>query len=157
MPWTILDFGKHSGKSLPQVILSDPDYFYWAMDKGVFNTRPLLRKEAEKIERRAAAIKIPNDSKKENEIEYILHPPSMTLCSFEVVPSSRPLHKGGSPAFRETTLSLKAPYNFKSYDKLGYKIFLKSFKTYILQRSSIRITRQVAEDFFSNTRNFQNP
>jgi hypothetical protein len=31
--WTIVDFSKHKGKSLPQIILHDPDWFFWAMKK----------------------------------------------------------------------------------------------------------------------------
>jgi hypothetical protein len=34
--WTTIDFGKHSEKTLPQVILSDPDWFFWATHNKVF-------------------------------------------------------------------------------------------------------------------------
>jgi hypothetical protein len=29
--WLQLRFGKHEGKTLPQIVLSDPDYFFWAV------------------------------------------------------------------------------------------------------------------------------
>ena len=36
MKWTTLNFGKHAGLSLPQIILCDADWFFWALNKGVF-------------------------------------------------------------------------------------------------------------------------
>ncbi len=45
MPWTELPFGKHKGKTLPQVVFSDPDWFYWAVEKNIFKSKD-LKKEA---------------------------------------------------------------------------------------------------------------
>ena len=33
MIWTTLNFSRHVGKTLPQILFSDPDWFFWAMDK----------------------------------------------------------------------------------------------------------------------------
>jgi hypothetical protein len=57
MAWTILTFGRHRGKTLPQVILSDPDWFFWAVDNDVF--QGALATEAVDLEQKATAIKIP--------------------------------------------------------------------------------------------------
>lgn len=32
--WTTLDFGRHNGRTLPQVVLIDPDWFFYALEKG---------------------------------------------------------------------------------------------------------------------------
>lgn len=45
--WSELTFGKHQGKTLPKVVLSDPDWFFWALRKKLF--RPPLAAEAEDI------------------------------------------------------------------------------------------------------------
>jgi hypothetical protein len=29
--WSKLYFGKHVGKSLPQILFYDPDYFFWGI------------------------------------------------------------------------------------------------------------------------------
>ena len=31
MVWTTFPFGKHRGKTLPQIILDDPDWFFWIL------------------------------------------------------------------------------------------------------------------------------
>jgi hypothetical protein len=28
--WSVLDFGKHKGRTLPWVMFHDPDWFFWA-------------------------------------------------------------------------------------------------------------------------------
>ena len=35
MNWTTINFGKHQGKTLPQVILDDADWFFWAYENKV--------------------------------------------------------------------------------------------------------------------------
>jgi len=30
MAWSTLPFGKHKGKTLPQIVFADPDWFFWA-------------------------------------------------------------------------------------------------------------------------------
>jgi len=42
MAWSILPFGKHKGKTLPQIVFTDPDWFFWAMEENVFKG-PLKR------------------------------------------------------------------------------------------------------------------
>ena len=31
MKWTTLTFGKHDGKTLPEIIIKDADWFFWAI------------------------------------------------------------------------------------------------------------------------------
>jgi hypothetical protein len=68
MKWTTLNFGKHMGRTLPQVVLSDPNWVFWAISKGVFNDR--LGFEADALERRATNIRIPKRHSKKWEVEY---------------------------------------------------------------------------------------
>lgn len=58
MIWTVVKFGKHAGKTLPQIILSDPKWFFWAAN---ILYGPLAT-EAELLVRRARNIKIPKPS-----------------------------------------------------------------------------------------------
>ena len=37
--WSTLEIGKHAGRSLPQILFSDPDYFFWAVEKKIFQGR----------------------------------------------------------------------------------------------------------------------
>lgn len=45
MAWTPLNFGQYSGKTLPHLLLTDPDYFFWAHGDHVFKGQ--LASEAE--------------------------------------------------------------------------------------------------------------
>ncbi len=40
--WTRLRFGKHKGKTLLQVIFTDPSYFFWFFDEWVREAAPIL-------------------------------------------------------------------------------------------------------------------
>jgi hypothetical protein len=33
MSWTTVNFGKYTGKTLPQIVLADPNYFFWLAEK----------------------------------------------------------------------------------------------------------------------------
>ena len=59
MAWTKLWFSKHKGKTLPQVMFSDPDWFFWAFENGVFGEKGRLEAEAKDVYRKAQSIKIP--------------------------------------------------------------------------------------------------
>lgn len=56
--WTRLPFGKYIGETLPQVLLTDPDWFYWAAVKSAIFWGP-LESEATDLAAKAARIKIP--------------------------------------------------------------------------------------------------
>src|SRR3979411_2700750 len=68
MHWTTLKFGTHAGKSLPQIVISDPDWFFWAVACGVFTGT--LAAEAEDLVDKATAIKIPKLHFKRWRVEY---------------------------------------------------------------------------------------
>jgi hypothetical protein len=66
MVWTTLNFGKHAGKTLPQVVLSDANWFFWAADILYGQ----LATEAELLERQARNIRIPKPNSKKWAVEY---------------------------------------------------------------------------------------
>ena len=49
MEWTKLNFGKHEGKTLPQIMFIDADWFFWGWEKKIFNDKGQLKKEAEEL------------------------------------------------------------------------------------------------------------
>ena len=54
--YTPLMFGKFKGKTLPQVVFVDPDYFFWLHGKNILHGR--LRQEADEIYGKATAIRL---------------------------------------------------------------------------------------------------
>lgn len=153
MFWTEVHFGKHKGKTLPQIIFSDPDYFFWAYEKGLFTG--YLLEEAEEVYRKATSIRIPQPQTGEKlVVEYAINPPSGSFYDFKIVPKSRSLHKGSTSTFRDNKIDMNIPREMKKYDKMGYKLFLKYLKINIFRNGNYRFTKKNCEDFFANDKNF---
>jgi len=87
MRWVTLDFGKHAGKTLPEIVLSDADWVFWAFNKGVFKGR--LASEAAKVVQRARSIKIPKRRPKRWQVEYS-YDDTGGFCGFRFVKADSP-------------------------------------------------------------------
>ena len=56
MQWSVLPFSKYKGKTLPEIIVRDIDWFFWMQPKLYGR----IGEEAEDLARKARAIKIPS-------------------------------------------------------------------------------------------------
>jgi hypothetical protein len=83
MFWTVVRFGKYRGKTLPEIIALDLDWFSWALPKLYGK----LAEEAEEIDRKARAIKIPKGKGKKILVEY-QYDIDDRFCGFELVEAS---------------------------------------------------------------------
>jgi hypothetical protein len=152
MPWSIVKFGKHSGKTLPQIVFDDPDWFFWAIEENVFKG-PLSR-EAMVIGARARTIRIPNNDTGNLVAEYFVHPPTRKFSHMEIIPLSQPKHEGSSPTFRSDVIDLSVPRQIASYDKLGCRSLLSSVKNVLFGSKSARMTQERCGEFFDDSGNF---
>jgi hypothetical protein len=146
MHWTTLNFGKHAGKSLPQIIISDPDWFFWAVACGVFTGT--LAAEAEDLVDKATAIKIPKSNPDRWRVEY-RHEDKGSFLGFEFV---RANSHCGHHWTRLPHLDLSCVRRGKAYDKKGCRNLLRDFRRYCLGKKSA--TKRRCEKFFSNSKNF---
>ncbi len=154
MSWSTVYFGKHKGKTLPQIVMSDPDYFFWAVENGVFQNKGPLAREAEEVARKATTIRIPVAEGEECLAEYIIHPPTGKFSHMEIVPADQPDHEGSSPTFRSHVINLSVPRMIAKYDKLGCRSLLSSVKSILFGNESARMTQRRCEAFFDNPDNF---
>jgi hypothetical protein len=152
MAWSTVTFGKHKGKTLPQIVFTDPDWFFWAIEENVF--KEPLRLEAERINARARAIRIPNNTAGDLKAEYLVHPPTGKFGNMEIVPAGQPLHQGSSPAFRSDVINLSVPRNIAPYDKLGCRTLVSSAKYVLFGSTSTRMTKERCEAFLDDPANF---
>jgi hypothetical protein len=148
--WSVLNFGKYKGKSLPQVILHDPDYFFWGEQNHVFNRGPLAE-EATLLKVRARNIRIPWPKPDEWRIRYQLH--EGKFADFQIIHSKKSIESDPRDSWRSDRLDLSVPARFKSYDKLGCRLLLKRFKEHFFE-GKVRLTKRVCEEFFDNPDNF---
>lgn len=154
MPWSIVSFGKHAGKTLPQIVLSDPDWFFWAIEQNLFQNKGPLRREAMEIDARARSIRIPNNNTGGLEAEYILHAPTGKFGRMDIVPANRPQHEGSSPTFRKNVIDLSVAHKIASYDKLGSKNLISSVKYALFGSTTARMSQKRCEEFFDDPTNF---
>jgi len=152
MTWLKLTFGKYRGKTLPRIVLSDPDWFFWAMENNVFlKYGERLAKEAKDIDNKARNIRIPCKEGEDLVAEYVIHY-TTTVCGMEIVPRSKPLYDASSD--RKDVIDLSMPHRYKNYDKLGAKFLLKNAKEYLFGDSKYYLTRARCEAFFEDNSNF---
>ena len=83
-----MTFGKHKGKTLPQIVFNDPDWFFWAYETGVFKGKGRIETEAFNIYQKATSIKIPQNGTERLVAEYRLERGTFKFSNFEIVPES---------------------------------------------------------------------
>jgi hypothetical protein len=154
MSWVPISFGKHSGLTLPQILFKDPDWFFWAIEKGALAKHGYAA-EAERIDVLARNIRIPPDSSGALRVaEYYVHP-SGGIARMKFVPPRRPLHQGSSAAFRKDRIDLSVARQVRGggMDKTGAELLLQDMKA-VLFGAKARMTRKRCEAFFDDPLNF---
>jgi hypothetical protein len=146
--WSIVRFGKYKGMTLPQILLKDPDWFFWIAPKLYGR----LRDEANELVRKAKAIKIPGARRKKKVVEYKRddqHPPR--FLGFQIVEANS--YMNGKYCTRSKYLDLSFVRRSRPYDKAGSRRLVRDFCRNYFGRNK-RLTRRRCEAFFNNERNF---
>lgn len=153
--WAVVNFGKWTGKdkTLPQILMSDPDWFFWAVENSAFKSKALAT-QAEMLKRRALSIKIPASQAPNDRVQYWFSTDGK-FARIDLIQSTQPAHVGSSSELRRPNLNMAFPRTIKGYDKLGYKLLLASFKYYWFDKKPF--TKARVEAFFSDRSNFNNP
>lgn len=154
MAWTIVGFGSYTDKTLPQILWSDPDWFFWAVEDDRFDGRGVLEAEAKDLDYKARNIKIPNNADGALEVEYIIHQPTRKFSDFQIVSADKPIHEGISPTIRKPLIDMSIPRQICEYDKRGGKALISSLKLYIFGNRSARLTKKRCEQFFDDPSKF---
>lgn len=152
MTWQIVDFGKYRGKerTIPWILFHDPDWFFWAYEKGAF--RGELARQAEFIYRRATHIRPPQLHKGGTVVEYIVNSSTGGFETFNLIPEDQE----GYPASCLKILpviDMSVPWSFSKRDKLGYRLFLRALKAYLIEDGK-NMTEDRCQKFFEDDRNF---
>ena len=144
MPWTIVPFGKYEGKTLPEIVLRDLDWFFWVLPKLYGK----LADEAQELASKARAIRVPKSGKGKLEVEY-RYELNRSFCGFFVKADS-PLYSRW--AARLPCLDLSWPLRRK-YNKRASRIIIHYFRIHYFGTGK-QLTKARCEEFFSNERNF---
>ena len=146
--WSTLKFGKHIGKTLPQVALSDPDWLFWAVGTGkIYGS---LTDEADEIVRKATHIKIPKPDPENWRIEYRFYYQDDSFLDFSIIEAQKAV--ACSSVEISTHLDLSIPRQRKPYDKFGCKRMLEKVRQYYFDGGNL--TKERCEQFFNIDANF---
>jgi hypothetical protein len=144
--YAILNFGKHKNKSLPQVIIQDPAYFFWANENCVFQLRGFY--EFKDLAYKACNIKIPRPDGEHWNIEYDREPGTNKFCGFRLVQVST------AEEVRLKTLDLSIAYWLHRFDKLANKCLIRDFRLHYFGKPFGNLSREECEAFFDCEANF---
>jgi hypothetical protein len=152
MSWTVVRFGKYNGRTLPEIMVRDLDWFSWVLPELYGR----LAEEAEELDRKMRAIKVPKATGKKLLVEYryeldigsIL---GRRFCGFELVEDSA--HYCKKWTTRSSHLDLTLPIREKRYNKRAGRIMIQDFRRHYFGENK-RLTKKRCERFFSNDSNF---
>jgi len=146
MHWSVVPFGKYRGKTFPEIIVRDLDWFFWVAPKLYGK----LADEGEELARKARAVKIPIPRRKHLEVEYT-YEDGNRFCGFAFVEADSARYS--RRATRLPHLDLSWPLRRKKYDKRAGRIMIRDFRIHYFGAHK-RLTKERCEEFFSNDRYF---
>jgi hypothetical protein len=144
MIWTTVYFGKHRGKNLAQIVLSDPNYFFW-LAEVLYGP---LATEAESLVRRARSIKIPKPNPRKWAVEYRRDCDGRFL-GIDIVKADSHTH----------SLFVRLPYLDLAYVRRGNVHDTRDCRKVIrdfrhLYFDGLNLTKRRCEEFFEDEDNF---
>jgi hypothetical protein len=145
MAWSVVPFGKYKGKTLPEIILRDLDWFFWVLPKLYGK----LSDEAQDLARKARTIRIPGRHRRKLEVEYQFDVDNR-FCGFSFV-KAESWHWRWT--IRRPHLDLAWPLRGKKYNKRAGRILIRDFRLHYFGKHK-RLTKQRCEEFFSNDDHF---
>jgi len=150
--WRVIDFGKHAGKTLTEILMEDPAWFYWGIDNNVFRHNTGFLAEASELSIKGRFIKLPQSIYEDVYIEFIFNAKnSYKYKSLRLVPSIQP-EDLSIPKIRNRHIDLSIFYNMKiSIDSKRH--LLKDIKKYLFGRN-FKKSKNKYDQFFNNDDNF---
>ena len=152
MEWSLISFGKYKGKSLPQIIFKDADWFFNGYEKGYF--KGVLAQEAHELYRRARSIRIPQRNGQKMLIEYHIHRDGNSgkgkFGMMQLITDGSALRRMNVAS----SIDFYVPRSLATYDKTGYRNFVSMLKAILFRNPSHRMNRRACEAFFNDDANF---
>jgi hypothetical protein len=141
--WRPMPFGKYEGRTLPEILFADPDYFFWL--RGVL--KGALAIESEQLARKACRIRIPREPAEAFVVDYFFEPGGRFIC-FSIVPKGRERDPSSHEIHRANYLDFSCIRNRTQYAKREYVRFLRCFRNEFFGNKSARMTKGRCERFF---------
>src|SRR6516165_3134290 len=143
--WRPMPFGKHEGRTLPQVLFKDPDYFFWLLRKGVL--KGALAIQAKHLAKKACRIRIPREPAEAFVVDYFFNSEDQ-FSGFSIVPKDA--YQSPHVVYRLNHIDFSIIRNHKQYAKGEYKRFLRDFRREFFGDESASMTKNRCEEFFDS-------
>jgi hypothetical protein len=129
-------FSKYAGLSLPQIILADADWFFWALNEGAFWGKP--GEEAEDLAAKARAIKIPKPDPENWQVEYCFEN-NGRFVEFGFVKTDAPFHGVRVCAAKSAVPKMKSVEGRlgPGFDSLAFQKSIDSQKSEAVPESAV--------------------
>ena len=151
--WTIISWEcRHKGKTLPQVLFCDPDWFFFMMEKKRFEDKGPIANEAKELDLKSRHIRIPDKEGKDLVAEYHMYESTGKFFGMDIVPKND--EEEIETYCRKEVIDLSIPHQMKSYDKWGNSLLISQVKHYLFGSSSYVMTEKRCEAFFEDDNNF---
>jgi hypothetical protein len=150
--WTTVDFGMYKSAilSIPEVILRDPDWFFWACENNAFPGH--CARQVADLAQKEVNIKIPEQYRRHGAVEYFYESGGI-FDDFDVVHSSdQP--STGRKSTRSDRLDLSLPHACSQFAKEGSRGMMCTFRNLWFGDPGHVITKEEAEAFFEDPANF---
>jgi len=159
MSWSEMPFGKYVGKTLPQILLRDLDYFSWLQPK-LYGP---LASEARDLRRKATSIRIPDRKGNRRLVQFNFEeggPPAKSCAIGQrfigfVLVIADSINVDAKWSTRRSYLDLLLTCRSNSYDKRAGRLMIRDFRRYFFGANS-RMTKDSCEAFFNDESNFVN-
>lgn len=138
---------KNANITLPQLLVRDPNYFFWAVRENIFQGAAGV--QAKILAERARSIFLPEPYSETHTVQYV-YTRDDKLAATNIIPVEQGEHFGSSKEVRKPFLDLGMPG-----DKTGAKLLVKRLKYNWFGDKSL--TKARTEGFFSNPANFKAP
>jgi hypothetical protein len=152
MKWLKLDFGKHKGKTIPQIMFMDPDWFFWAYDVRAFKGE--LLRQAQDVYGKASSICVPQKGDEKRLVEYIIDASTGKFETIRIITVDSESYKPLSRNLVLEVIDMRVPRQICERDKAGYKNLLSAMKAILFGSSSYKMKWRRCEKFFENDGNF---
>ena len=147
MEWTEIYFKKYAGKTLPQIIFRDADWFFHKYENGDFKNHHAI--EARELYRRARSIRVPQKNGQKMVVEYIIHG-NRKFGTMRLISDA----SGVVSLNVSHLIDFYVPRSYAPYDKMGYRNFVSALKTILFGNPSQRMSKEACEEFFNDDSNF---
>src|SRR6516165_8873832 len=142
--WRPMPFGKYEGRTLPQVLFKDPDYFFWLLRKGAL--KGVLAIQAKRLAKKACRIRIPREPAEAFVVDYFFNSENQ-FSGFSIVPKDA--YQSPHVVYRLNRIDFSVIQKHKEYAKGEYRRFLRDFRRVFFGNESASMTKDRCEEFFN--------